>query len=170
MNLKRIALFGSALLLLNAAAYAGQATASLSVTANIAANCILSTAPVAFGTYDPVNANAGSGSDLAGTGTVTATCTNGSDGTITLGQGAHPAAGSTDNVPLRQMQSGAEVMGYYLYSDSGRTTVWGNTAGTGVVHHGTGAATDVSVYGRVPKGQVLAAGSYTDTVIVTINF
>ena len=148
---------------------AGTATSNLSVTATVSANCTISTAPVAFGAYDPVSANASSALD--GTGTITVTCTTGSTGTITLGQGSNPATGSTDAAPLRQMKdAGTDVLAYTLYQDSGRTTAWGNTAGTGVAQVGTGAVQNVTVYGAVAAAQNVPAGSYSDTVLATVTF
>lgn len=149
--------------------HAGTATSNLSVTATVSANCTISTAPVAFGAYDPVSANATTA--LNGSGTITVTCTSGSTGTITLGQGSNPAGGSTDAAPARQMKdAGTDVLAYALYQDSGRTTVWGNTAGTGVADVGTGAVQNVTVYGAVAAGQNVPAGSYSDTVLATVTF
>jgi spore coat protein U-like protein len=124
---------------------------------------------LAFGSYDPIGSHASS--DLDATGTVTVTCTNGSTGDITLGQGSNADTGSTDDVPLRRMSDGASgYLSYYLYQDSGRTTVWGNTAATDVSHSGDGTATDITIYGRVTSGQNAPAGSYTDTVVATVTF
>jgi spore coat protein U domain-containing protein, fimbrial subunit CupE1/2/3/6 len=153
----------------SSATHAGTATSNLSVTATVSANCTISTAPVAFGPYDPIVTNATN--PLDGTGTVTVTCTNGSAATITLGQGTNPASGSTDAAPLRQMKdAGTDVLAYTLYQDTGRTTVWGNTAGTGVADTGNGTAQAVTVYGAVTAGQNVPAGSYSDTVIATVTF
>jgi spore coat protein U-like protein len=149
-------------------AKADTATSNLEVTASVSANCTISTAPVAFGAYDPVSANAST--PLDGNGTVTVTCTQGATTTITLGQGANSDAGSTDAVPLRRMADGANMMTYNLFQDAGHSTAWGNTGGTGVGHSGTGTSTNISVYGRVPAGQNLPAGSYADTVVATITF
>ncbi len=62
-------------------------------------------------------------------------------------------------------------MKYALYSDSGRTTVWGNTVGTNTVS-GTYAIAQLplTVYGSIPAGQSIPAGNYTDTVTVTITY
>jgi spore coat protein U-like protein len=148
---------------------AGTATSNLSVTTSVAANCTITTSAVGFGAYDPVVTN--NASALQGTGTVTVTCTSGSAGTITLGQGISANTGSSDTAPLRRMLSGTtNYLSYSLYSDTGRTTVWGNTAGTGVVRTGTGAADAVTVYGSVAPGQNVPAGSYTDTVVATVTF
>lgn len=150
------------------AAFAASTTSNLSVTATVSANCTISTVAVAFGAYDPIVTNAAA--DLTGSGTVTVTCTSGSAATVTLGQGANAAGGSTDAVPLRQMASGAERLAYTLYSDAPRSVVWGNTAGTDVDHVGTGAAANLTVYGSVAAAQNVPAGAYADTVVATVNF
>jgi spore coat protein U-like protein len=145
------------------------ATSNLSVTASVTANCTITTAAVAFGAYDPVVANASSA--LNGTGTVSVTCTNGASTTVTLGQGSNANTGSTDVAPARRLNDGgADFLTYSLYSNTARTAVWGNTAGTGVAHTGTGLLTALTVYGAVDPGQNVPAGSYSDTVVATITF
>jgi spore coat protein U-like protein len=162
---------GAAALAIGAASStdAATATANLSVTASVTANCTITTAPVAFGAYDPVVANATTA--LNGTGTVSVTCTSGDSTTVTLGQGANAGGGSTDAAPVRRLNDGAtDYLSYSLYQDAGRSTVWGNTAGTGVAYTGTGTVTVLTVYGAVAAGQNVPAGSYSDTVIATITF
>ena len=150
-------------------ATATTATSNLSVTASVTANCTITTAPVAFGAYDPVVTNASTA--LNGTGTVSVTCTNGASTTVTLGQGSNANTGSTDAVPARRLKDGAtDYLTYSLYSDTGRTVVWGNTVGTSVAHTGTGLLTALTVYGAVTAGQNVPAGSYSDTVVATITF
>ena len=148
--------------------YAGTSTANLSVTATVSANCTISTGAVAFGAYDPIVTNASSALD--GAGSVSVTCTTGSAPVITLGQGANSGSGSTDAAPVRRMLSGSSYLSYALYSDAGRSTVWGNTAGTGVSRTGTGAADALTVYGRVTAGQNVPSGNYSDTVVATVTF
>jgi spore coat protein U-like protein len=148
---------------------AATATSNLSVTASVSANCSISTAPVAFGAYDPVSANASTA--LSGTGTVNVTCTNGASTTVTLGQGANADTGSTDAAPARRLSDGTtNYLSYSLYQDTGRTTVWGNTVGTGVANTGTGTQTAITVYGSVAAGQNVPSGSYSDTVVATVTF
>lgn len=148
---------------------AGTDTSNLSATASVAANCTISTSPVAFGAYDPIVTN--SATALDGTGTVTVTCTSGSTGTVTLGQGANVDTGSSDTAPLRRMLANtSDHLSYNLYSDSGRTTVWGNTGVTGVARTGTGTSDAVTVYGSVTAGQNVPAGNYSDTVVATVTF
>ncbi|MDB6042419.1 MAG: hypothetical protein JWM63_970 [Gammaproteobacteria bacterium] len=145
------------------------ATSNLSVTASVAANCTISTAPVAFGAYDPIVANASVA--LAGTGTVSVTCTTGASTTVTLGQGGNPGAGSSAAVPARRLKdTGTNYLTYKLYSENTSTTVWGDTAGTGLAHTGSGALTNLTVYGAVDPGQNVPSGNYSDTVVATITF
>ena len=169
-ELKRFLLAVAAVALMSTSAFAqGTGTINLSVSATVSANCTISTSALAFGSYDPVSANASAALD--GTGGVTVTCTNGAAATITLGQGTNATIGSNDAAPLRRLKdSGTNYISYSLYQDSGRSAVWGNTAGTGVSHTGSGAATAISVYGRISAGQNLPAGSYSDTVVATVTF
>jgi spore coat protein U-like protein len=149
-----------------ASAFAATSTANLGVSATILDACTIAATPVNFGNYD----HSASG-DTGSTGSVTETCANGTAATITLGQGLHPKAGSVDGVPLRQMASGANNMAYFLYSDAGAGTLWGNTPTTGVAQAGTGGAgTTLTVYGFITAGQNLPTGSYADTVVATVTF
>jgi spore coat protein U-like protein len=150
---------------------AGTHTADLPVTASVSANCAISTSAVAFGAYDPAVANAAA--DLDQQGSVTVTCTTGANTTITLGEGDNADTGSSATVPLRRMSDGAgtpHYLSYFLYQDSGRTTVWGDTVGTGVAQTGTGTAVAVDVFGRVTAGQNVPTGDYSDTVVATVTF
>ena len=148
---------------------AATATSNLSVTASVAANCSISTAPVAFGAYDPVSTNATT--PLSGTGTVNVTCTNGASTTVTLGQGSNANTGSTDAAPARRLSDGGtNFLTYSLFQDAGHTTVWGNTGGTGVANTGTGTQTAITVYGTVAAGQNVPSGNYSDTVVATVTF
>lgn len=146
-------------------ALATTATSSLQVSATVANTCSISTSAVAFGTYDPLVANASAPLDQ--TGSVTITCTKGLDATIGLNLGSN-ASGST-----RRMTDGAsDYLTYELYKDSGRTAVWGNS-GADLNDPGPApskAPRAITIYGRVAGGQDVPAGSYTDTVTATVNF
>lgn len=144
------------------------ATANLSVTATVADRCTIDTSPLAFGAYDPVTTHASANLDAAGL--VTVTCTSGAAAVITLDQGANPQVGSSDAAPLRRLKSGSNYLSYFVYSNAGRTTAWGNTSQTGVAHTGTGTSTNLTVYGRIGAAQNVAAGSYGDTVLATVTF
>lgn len=156
----------AALLLLSASTtHAATATGNLSVTATVSGTCTLTTSPVAFGTYDPA-----SGTDDTATGTVTVTCTNGTGYTVSLDAGANEE--TPGDVSTRRMLAAAsQYLPYQLYQDSGHTTVWGDSGGAILTGQtGDGTAQPISVYGLITAGQYVPAGSYTDTVVVTITY
>jgi spore coat protein U-like protein len=171
LNRKTLPLAVSLLALsVSAVAIAGTDTSNLAVSASVADNCLIdANGGLDFSAYDPISANASTALDA--TGTVSVTCTQGAGATVTLSAGANADTGSTDAVPLRRMAGGADFLEYFLFQEDGRTTVWGNTAGTGVGHTGTGSATNLTVYGRVTEAQIDAnAGNYSDTVVATVTF
>jgi spore coat protein U-like protein len=161
----RIALvFGGLMLGVSAPAFAQTATANLNVTASVANKCTITTSAVSFGAYDPVVTHAST--PLDGTGSVIVACTKGASGTrIDLGQGSHYSS-------ARRMQAGTEFLTYELYQESGRTTVWGSGASNGLALSAapSSAPRTFDVYGRIPAAQDVAVGSYTDSVVATINF
>ena len=147
-------------------AMAGTATSNMSVSATVSDSCTISAGALAFGAYDTV-----AGSAVDGTATLSVACTQGASSTITLGQGANADSGSTDAAPLRRLANGTDTLSYALFQDSGRSTVWGNTGGTGAGYTASSAApTDVTVYGRIAASQSVPAASYSDTVVATITF
>ena len=141
------------------------ATSTLTVSASVSKNCTISTAPVNFGAYDPVTANATV--PLDGQGSVTVTCTKGAPAKVGLGLGSN-AQGTTRRMSL----SASAYLSYELYRDASRTTVWGDAIDTAL---DLPAAPDrnprtFTVYGRVPSAQDATVGAYSDTVVATVNF
>lgn len=157
-----------------APAYAGTATGSLGVTATVSANCIIDSGSLtlAFGAYDPVQANL----STAATGStgLTVYCTKGATPTsIDLSDGANVSGG------VRRMANGTDYLEYDLYKDSGRTSRWGAGATNGLVPDVSASATTaltvggsaINIYGKIPAGQnTVPAGTYSDTVNITVNF
>jgi spore coat protein U-like protein len=177
---KRIAIHASAALALllgmiaipGTSTAAGSRTGTVDVSTSVAASCNISAATLTFPAYDPVFAHATTPDDA--TGTITVRCTSGATGiTIDLGPGAHNP-GNTQ----RQMVHGANssiLLSYEVYKDTNRTFVWGQgdggTVRSGTDLDGTGASVEVTMFGRIAQGQVQAiSGSYTDTLVSTINF
>ncbi len=148
-------------------AITGAKTASnafpFSVTASVAPQCsTYVTSDLDFGTV----AAATIASNVDRTTTIGLTCTNQTAWNIGLNNGANA------NGSVRRMRLGstANYVSYELYRDSTRAQRWGTTIGTDTLTGtGNGSAQTVTVYGRVPP-QSPAAGSYTDTVTVTITY
>lgn len=133
-----------------------------------ACSCTVTATGVSFGSYDPL-----SQVDNGSTGTIRVVCTLilalGGSFTIDLSTGA------SGSYTQRSLKKGASTLAYNLFSDSAHSQIWGN---------GTGGSTQVSqsftsllivdrtltVYGRIPAGQNVAAGAYADTIIVTVTY
>ena len=143
-------------------AQAQTATTTFRVTAKVQAVCEITATDLAFGTYTSQG-----GTPLQATTLLRATCTPGSTYNVGLNEGT--TAGATVN--QRKMASGTNALNYQLYSDSARTTIWGNTTGTDTVTGvGTGLAVDHTVFGAVPAAQVVPAGDYQDTITVRVYY
>ncbi|NVJ20902.1 spore coat protein U domain-containing protein [Myxococcus sp. AM011] len=83
--------------------------------------------------------------------------------------------GSSNSYTTRLMNGpSSSKLAYNLYLDPSRLVVWGNnTAGTsryGPVLPLLGLDITVPIHGRVPAQQSVAAGAYSDTLVVTVNF
>ena len=129
----------------------------------VEAACSITTTGVSFGTYDVFNA-----SPVDSTGSVRYQC-SGSTGTFTISL----STGSSGTFQPRRMVSGAEKLNYNLYLDAARTSIWGDaSAGTSwfMESGASGKPVTLTVFGRIPPGQDVAAGTYSDTIIVTIQF
>lgn len=146
-------------------AYAATTTGSLSVNATVTATCSVGTTAVAFG-----NVNVLSGSNVDATGGLSVTCTSGT----AWSAAADAGAGTGATLATRKMANGLNTLNYVLYTDSGRSSVWGDgLLGATSTYSGTGngAAQASTIYARVPSGQSsLPAGSYADSVTVTVTY
>ncbi len=130
------------------------------ITANFANTCFISTATdLDFGAVG----NLATQRDQ--TSAISLRCPTGTPWRLGLNNGSH-AAGS-----VRRMSGPGGYIQYELYRDAGRTQRWGNTPGTDTGNGtGTGALETRTVYGRVPSQANPGAGTYSDTVTVTLTF
>jgi len=153
------------------AAVAGTASGTLAVSATVNTNCTVNSPTMTFTAIDPT-ANANS----TGTATLSVTCTKGTTLVdIKLGPGGHQIVSGS-----RQVNSGANNMAYALYTDSGHTTLWGDSTTTGIgakLSSGFSAFSSVAtpqtftVYGQIlAAAEDVPAGTYTDSVAVTVDF
>jgi spore coat protein U-like protein len=162
MKCRNICMVLGAIALLGGEARAATATTTFNVQMTIAASCIINSASTLnFGSSGVIAAN------VDQTSTLQVQCTNTTPYTISLDAGT----GTGATVAARKMTNGANTITYSLYSDAGRTTVWGNTIGTNTVAGtGNGASQPYTVYGRVPPQTTPAAALYTDTITVTVTY
>ena len=68
------------------------------------------------------------------------------------------------------MASGDNRLTYELYRDANRLERWGGTAATGVAGTGNDTPRVLTVFGRVPAQPGARAGTYLDTVTVTLTY
>src|ERR1700686_2582705 len=136
--------------------------AVLAVAAAARADCTVSVGALAFGAYDVF-----SGSPTDSTASITYSCSVPATApTLSIG------AGIAASFSPRKIKSGGNSLSYNLYVDAARTSVWGDgTASTSTVACAMGTGLTATVYGRIFARQTGAtAGSYSDSVVVTISF
>jgi spore coat protein U-like protein len=155
----------SATLLVPLLAHAASKTASINVSVTIVGECTVLTAQALnFGT----NVSAGFSAPVDALSNLEVTCAANTPYSITLNGGLN-AGGSIIN---RRLKAGAAVLDYGLYTDSNRSTPWGDgTAGAKVSGIGDGTKKTVPVYGQLKvPGSAPAPGNYLDTVTVTLTY
>ena len=127
--------------------------------------CTISTVAVNFGIYDPLSVTANTA-----TGTVSLSCTLGLLSTWTVALGT----GNSSNFAPRLLVNGSQSLTYNLYTSAAYSTVWGDGSGGTGTMSGTQVVgtTNVSytVYGRIPARQDMGAGTYLDTIVVTVSY
>jgi spore coat protein U-like protein len=134
--------------------------------------CSVQSTAASFGSYNP-----GSTIPNDTAGTVQVTCQLLAIG-LAVPYTLTASAGSGGSFGSRKLLNGSAALAYQLYTDAGRSVVWGD--GTGGSSAITGSLTAITglivigspipIYGRIAAGQVAAVGSYSDTVLVTITY
>ena len=135
---------------------------AFTVSADVAASCEVDAATLDFGVL-----GASLPAPVDAVTEIIVRCSDGAPYSVRLDNGVGSgASGPTD----RRMEAGASQLVYGLYRDAARTQPWGDQAGNSV--SGTGAAVDqgIDVYGRIFAGQPLNAGSYSDSVLITVEY
>jgi spore coat protein U-like protein len=129
-------------------------------------SCTASATGVSFGIYQPSSAT-------PSTGVVTMSCT------VTIGTGSIAysidLSAGNGSFAARKMTSGSNALNYNLYTTSADAAVWGDgTSGTSVVSDSYSITVltvkNYTVYGLMPASQNIPAGSYSDTIMVTVNY
>ncbi len=123
--------------------------------------CSVSATDLDFGTVGVLNA------PVDTTNTISVQCTAGTNYQIGLSGGN---AGTTDPTQRKMSNNGREIT-YGIYSDAARTQGWGDTLDVNTVSGtGNGSTQNYTGYGRVPAQPTPPAGTYTDTIIVTLTY
>lgn len=141
-----------------------------------ATTCSVNSSGVAFGVYNPLTPT-----PLDSTGTVAVTCTltfppfvDNVNYTIDL------SAGSSGSMTGRHMQAFPNLLYYNLFTTTARNIVWGDDTGgtsdiTGSMRLGffflpSTRTNTHTIFGRIPAGQDIPPGSYSDTIVVTVTY
>ncbi|UXN59967.1 spore coat protein U domain-containing protein [Phyllobacterium zundukense] len=100
-------------------------------------------------------------------GAVTVNCDKNTSYSLKLGWGGQGDAGNT-----RNMANGSEKISYNLFSDKQRSVLWGDKDGGKVPSALTsdGNKKTFPVYARVPTQKTPSPGTYTDNVVVTLEY
>ncbi|MDB5707223.1 MAG: putative secreted pili protein [Sphingomonas bacterium] len=123
-----------------------------------AASCTVSSSGVSFGGYDPL-----SRSDNRSTGSIKLTC----DAAVTATVSLTPGQGSYS---VREMSNGRSPLAYNLYVDPQHTIIWGDGTGSSNSVPAQGEVVTLPLYGAIPARQNVTAGSYSDTLVVTVSY
>jgi len=158
----KFAVVAIGLLHLVSASHATSTTSTFTTQITLTASCTINSASTLnFGTQGVLTTNTDQ------TSTIQVQCTN----TTPYNIGLDAGTGTGATMAVRKLTSGGATVNYSLYSDTGRTTVWGNTIGTDTAAAtGNGAAQSYTVYGRVPAQTTPAPGTYNDTITVTVTY
>ena len=156
-------------------ANAATATGTLTVKASVTNSCVLNTsatgtttnAVLDFGTLSSLASNVDADTTTAGGTSIKVLCNNTVPWALSFDGGQNVLS------TQRRMIGGGtttEYIPYNLFSDTGRSTAIG-IATTAYSGTGSGSVQTVNVYGRIPAGTTLpSAGSYVDTVTITVTY
>jgi spore coat protein U-like protein len=166
LDLRGAALAGLLLAALPAASQASTTTTTFQVQITLVASCAISANNLNFGSGIGLLTSAVNGST-----TLSVTCSNSTP--YTVGLDAGNVTGSTVSTRLMAGTTAGNTsttMQFQLYSDSGRTTTWGNSSGSWVSGTGNGGAQSLTVYGQVPTQTTPKPDTYQTTITATVTY
>ena len=157
------ALVVAAALIQGSALQAASTTGQLPIGTVVSPNCRIAISDLAFPAYDPLDQNASR--ELNGAVDVKVICTREARATIVLDTGRYSSG------QMRAMSDGDQKVNYELYRDPSRTQVWGSGGNAlQFVSAGYKNPQQFTLYARIPPGQEVASGTYTDVVMATVDF
>jgi spore coat protein U-like protein len=141
-------------------ALAATTSGTLSVSVVVQPSCTVSGATLDFGTY-----RSGQAADLTGFAQISYSNCPAGELRFELNGGANGTA------TARKLSDGrGGLLNYAIYRNSGRTQNFGQGNDARLVTLAAPGSGQVSIYGKIPGGQVVAGGTYTDTVVITLDF
>jgi spore coat protein U-like protein len=166
MRMKVIAPIATGILLVAAgSAAADTKTTTFAVNAAVAANCNVTAAPLAFGSFDAT-------APLTSSTNIKVRCSSGTPYAVKLSAGAGTFA-------QRQLSNGTSKLNYNLFTTDALISIWGDGSDSTVFPSGNGTGLSAAqekthtVYGQLPNSvanQDAPVGSYADTITVTVEY
>ena len=131
--------------------------------ANATPCAITSVSGLSFGAYDALAAGPDDTS-----GSIAVTCYDATPDVVQVWL----SPGISGSFAPRTMASGTSRLAYNVFLDASRLTVWGDgNSGTGIWGPTDAQGTiTIPVYGRAPAHQDVSAGTYADTLTITIQY
>lgn len=141
---------------------------ALACAAPASATCAFQSITSMQFTYGGLGAGAAT---AAATMSVSCDASSASNVSIALDAGLH--AGASPN-PSRHLLNAAndQTLDYNVFTDGAYTTIWGDgTNGTAVQSHAQAPGSfSLTLYGLIPSGQHVPAGTYADVLTATMIF
>jgi spore coat protein U-like protein len=126
---------------------------------------IITTTAVSFGAYHPFDDR-----PLDSAGMLTLECAEvpaGSSLRITISRG------QSGSFSPRRLRFRNHALLYNLFLDAARSMIWGDGTGGSAVYTArapAGRPLSIPIFGRIPPRQNVAPGTYTDRLILTVNY
>lgn len=146
------------------------ANSAVVASAVVTATCtaFTTTGAFAFGPY-----TSGQQANVDATMQVTANCTTGSPYTMYISAGSNYNQSSFTG--WRALTNGTGYLAYAVYVNNPGNALWGDYLGSaglgsGLSAVGTGSPQSYTVAARIPGGQAVPTGNYTDNVVATLVY
>lgn len=136
--------------------------------------CTLSTTAINFGNYNPLSAT---NNDT--TGNIAVTCQIRTGNNAVVSYVITLSTGNSLSYAQRYMKYGNNQLIYNIYTNTNRTSIWGNGTQNSTTISNSYVLTrqrnrqqtdNFTTYARAPGSQNLPSGVYNDTITVTVNF
>jgi len=136
---------------------------AFTVSAQNNASCNIAATTMSFGTVGALT-TAQSAANKIGI-----TCTNGVKYSVGLSFGINGGTSPTNRF-MANPASGQKIT-YAMYQDANQTQGWGNTPGVDTqAGSGTGLTQNLAAFGVLPPQATPSPGTYSDIVVVTVNY
>lgn len=149
-----------AIYLLSPTAFAQTSTNNFQVASTLNATCVINVTDIDFGVIKQSQDNLVNSS-------VNFLCSNGVRWTATFGAGS----GTTSERTLVNTQNSTEKLNYNLYKNGRGTIPVGAILGdSAYIYDGTGISQAFTIIAKVPAGQYVTPGTYSDVITVSVTY